>query len=139
MGHKNNQIFSRPIIAKSYLNDHMFQIDGKWALDLNFTLLLIPFSMLIIPFPLGCFKYTSLGYGHLNTISQSWKEKEVWSLLTLVYHGRNRGALEVHTFITLLNHVRYGLSPLVLHFLYFSHASHHNCLRVRSAFEVGHF
>ncbi len=29
------------------------QIDGKWALDLHFTLLLIPFSMLILPFLLG--------------------------------------------------------------------------------------
>ena len=51
------------------------QIGGKWALDLHFTLLLIPFSMLILPFHLGCFKYTSLRYGHLNT------EEEVWSLL----------------------------------------------------------
>ena len=96
------------------------QIGGKWALDLHFTLLLIPFSMLILPFLLGCFKYTSLRYGHLNTTSESWKEKEVWSLLsvyytswrfghlntTLVFHGRNRGALEVHNFITLLLHVR---------------------------------
>ncbi len=57
------------------------QIDGKWALDLHFSLLLIPFSMLILPFLLGCFKYTSLRYGHLNTTSQSWKEKGVWPLL----------------------------------------------------------
>ena len=57
------------------------QIGGKWALDLHFTLLLIPFYMLILPSPLGCFKYTSLRYGHLNTTSQSWKEKDVWSLL----------------------------------------------------------
>ncbi len=31
------------------------QIGGKWALDLHFNLLL-PFSMFILPFPLGCFK-----------------------------------------------------------------------------------
>ncbi len=30
------------------------QIGGKWALDLQFTLLLIPFSMRILPFLLGC-------------------------------------------------------------------------------------
>ncbi len=52
------------------------QIGGKWALYLLFTLLLIPFSMLILPFLLGCFKYTSLRYGHLNTTSQSWKEDD---------------------------------------------------------------
>ncbi len=58
------------------------QIGGKWALDLHFTLLLIPFSMLILLFPLGCFKYTFLWYGHLNTTSQSWKEKNgVWWLV----------------------------------------------------------
>ncbi len=49
-------------------------------LDLHFTLLLIHFSMLILPFLSGCFKYTSLRYGLLNTTSQSWKEKEVWTL-----------------------------------------------------------
>ncbi len=47
------------------------QIDGKWALDLHFTLLLIPFSMLILPFLLGCFKYTSMRYGHF-TLSFFW-------------------------------------------------------------------
>ncbi len=57
------------------------QIGAKWALDLHFTLLLISFSMLILPFLLGCFKYTSFRYGHLNTTFHSWKEKEVWPLL----------------------------------------------------------
>ncbi len=30
--------------------------------------------MLISSFPLGCLKYTSLRYGHLNTTSQSWNQ-----------------------------------------------------------------
>ncbi len=66
--------------------------------------------MLILPFPLGCFKYTSLQYGHLNTTSQSWKEEEIWSLLiTTAYE------LEVHlkwvTSSTLLK--RFGSGKLV--------------------------
>ncbi len=69
------------VLLWSRQTDTYPQIGGKWALDLHFTLLLIPFSMLILPFLLGCFKYASLRYGHLNTTSQSWKEKEVWSLL----------------------------------------------------------
>ncbi len=35
-------------------NGFLTQIGGKLALDLHFTLLLIPFSMLILPFPLRC-------------------------------------------------------------------------------------
>ena len=87
------------------------QIGGKWALDLHFTLLLIPFSMLILSSLLGCFKYTSLRYGHLNTTSESWKEK-VWPLLL---HFLAIWALEHHlkwvTSSTLLK--RFGSEKLV--------------------------
>ncbi len=61
-----------PVLKKSEVcltNSHLdtSQIGGKWALDLHFTLLLIPFSMLILPFPLvGGLGNFSLRHGHLK-------------------------------------------------------------------------
>ncbi len=43
---------------------------GKWALDLHFTLLLIPFSMLILPFLLGC-------KSRAHLFKCNWSQEEV--------------------------------------------------------------
>ncbi len=94
------------------------QIGGKWALDLHFTLLLIPFSMLILPFLLGCFKYTFLRYGHLNTTSQSWKEahfkyRKIRAHRALAQVGSKRPK-EVHPSGSAIQAEKKGTSSVVL-------------------------
>ncbi len=55
--HKGNaQLYLFTLNSTYFSLSKASQIGGKWALDLHFTLLLIPFSVLILPF-------------HLTTIS----------------------------------------------------------------------